>query len=70
MNGLKNGTIYQLRIEIMIKSEIDATVAAIRALRKAGGKDVQFSASEREKAAMIHRMDKARKIEDRRIDKE
>jgi hypothetical protein len=54
----------------MIKSEIDATVAAIRALRKAGGKDVQFSASEREKAAMIHRMDKARKIEDRRIDKE
>lgn len=33
----------------MIKLEIDATVEAIRALRKAGGKDVQFSASDNER---------------------
>jgi hypothetical protein len=52
----------------MIKSEIDATVTAIRALRKAGGKDAQFSVSERERAAMKRKMDAARVIEDRRID--
>jgi hypothetical protein len=52
----------------MIKSEIDATVAAIRALRKAGGKDVQFSVSDRERAAMTHKMNKARDIENMKDD--
>jgi hypothetical protein len=52
----------------MIKSEIDATVAAIRALRKAGGKDAQFSVSERERAAMTHKMSKARDIENMKDD--
>tara|TARA_R110000764_G_scaffold176955_2_gene263172 strand:+ start:6362 stop:6529 length:168 start_codon:yes stop_codon:yes gene_type:complete len=54
----------------MIKSEIDATVEAIRALRKAGGKDVQFSVSDRERAAMKRKMDAARLIEDRRINQD
>jgi hypothetical protein len=52
----------------MIKSEIDATVEAIRALRKAGGKDVQFSVSDRERAAMTHKMNKARDIENMKDD--
>jgi hypothetical protein len=52
----------------MIKSEIDATVAAIRALRKAGGKDVQFSASDNERAAMKRKMNKARDIENMKDD--
>jgi hypothetical protein len=57
----------------MIKSEIDATVAAIRALRKAGAENAEnaeISTSEREKAFMTHRMDKAREIENRRIDQD
>jgi hypothetical protein len=54
----------------MIKSEIDATVAAILALRKAREKDAQFSVSYRERAAMKRKMDAARVIEDRRIDQE
>jgi hypothetical protein len=52
----------------MIKSEIDATVAGIRALSKAGGKDVQFSVSDRERAAMTHKMNKARDIENMKDD--
>ena len=54
----------------MIKSEIDATVDAIRALSKAGGKDVQVSDSERERAAMKRKMNAARVIEDRRINQD
>jgi hypothetical protein len=52
----------------MIKSKIDATVSAIRALRKAGGKDAQFSVSDRERAAMTHKMSKARDIENMKDD--
>jgi hypothetical protein len=52
----------------MIKSEIDATVEAIRAFRKAGGKDAQFSVSDRERAAMTHKMNKARDIENMKDD--
>jgi hypothetical protein len=52
----------------MIKSEIDATVAGIRALRKAGGTIVQFSVSDRERAAMTHKMNKARDIENMKDD--
>jgi hypothetical protein len=55
---------------IDVKTEIDATVAGIRALRKAGGKDAQFSVSDRERAAMKRKMDAARLIEDRRIDQD
>jgi 4-hydroxy-3-methylbut-2-en-1-yl diphosphate synthase IspG/GcpE len=54
----------------MIKSEIDANVAGIRALSKAGGKVVQVSVSDRERAAMKRKMDAARVIEDRRIDQD
>ena len=53
----------------MIKSEIDATVAAIRALNKAGGKDVEVGDSARQRAAMKRKMNAARVIEDRGIDK-
>jgi hypothetical protein len=53
---------------IDVKTEIDATVAGIRALRKAGGKDVQFSVSDRERAAMTHKMNKARDIENMKDD--
>ena len=54
----------------MIKSEIDATVDAIRKLNKAGSKQPQFTDNAAEMAAMKRKMNAARIIEDRRIDQE
>ena len=54
----------------MFKSEIDATVEAIRALNKAGSKQPQFTDNTAERAVMKRKMDAARVIEDRRIDQE
>ena len=54
----------------MIKSEIDATVEAIRALNKAGSTPTQFRDNTAERAAMKRKMDAARVIEDRRINQD
>ena len=54
----------------MIEATPEETIAGVRALRKAGAENVEIRTSEREKALMTHRMNKAREIENRRIDQE
>jgi hypothetical protein len=54
----------------MIESTPEETIAAIHALRAAGSKEMQFSDSDRERAAMKRKMDAGRVIEDRRIDED
>jgi hypothetical protein len=54
----------------MFKSEIDAAVAEIRKLNKAGNKQPKSADNALERAAMKRKMDAARVIEDRRIDQD
>jgi hypothetical protein len=54
----------------MIKSEIDATVAGIREINKAGNKQPKSADNALIRAAMKRKMDAARAIEDRRIDQD
>ena len=48
---------------------VDEIIAAIHALRAAGSKETEISDSDREKAVMKRKMDAARIIENKRIDK-
>ena len=54
----------------MIEANFDEIIAAIHALRAAGGKETEISDSDREKAVMKRKMDAARIIENKRIDKD
>jgi hypothetical protein len=54
----------------MIESTVEQTIAAIHALRAAGSTEMALSDSDRERAAMKIKMQAARLIEDRRIDKD
>jgi hypothetical protein len=53
----------------MIKSEIDAAVDGVRKINKAGSKRPQITDNAVERAAMKRKMDAARIIEDKRINK-
>ena len=52
----------------MIESTVEQTIAAIHALRAAGSKEMQFSDSDRERAAMKIKMNKARDVENMKDD--
>jgi hypothetical protein len=52
----------------MIEATTDETIAAVHALRAAGSKEMAFSVSARDKAAMTHKMNKARDIENMKDD--
>ena len=54
----------------MIEATPEETIAGVRALRKAGSKEMEFSDSERERSAMKRKMNASREIENRRIDQE
>ena len=53
----------------MIEATPEETIAAIHALRAAGSAETILSGSDREKAVMKRKMDAARIIENKRIDK-
>jgi hypothetical protein len=52
----------------MIEATPEETIAAVHALRAAGSTEMAFSASDRERAAMTHKMNKARDIENMKDD--
>jgi hypothetical protein len=54
----------------MIEATTEQTIAAVHALRAAGSKEMAFSDSDRERAAMKIKMQAARIIEDRRINQD
>lgn len=54
----------------MTEATVGETIAAIKRLRKAGGKESLFSDNEKERACMKRKMDAARVIENKKIDKD
>jgi hypothetical protein len=52
----------------MIEATPEETIAAVHALRAAGSTEMAFSVSARDKAAMTHKMNKARDIENMKDD--